>query len=134
MMNTPVPSEDFSLEVSYVAPTEGRKDDTNKCRIELVPAEMIFAVATILGDACQEGGKYPERNWEKGMKWSRVFGALMRHMWAWWAGRAPTPHSFCFGILDPETNRSHLWHAACCMAFLVTYEERAVGTDDRYKG
>ena len=39
--------------------------------------------------------------------------------------------SFLFGELDGETSFSHLWHAACCLMFLVTYEERADGTDDR---
>lgn len=65
-----------------------------------------------------------DRNWEHGMKWSRPFGALMRHMWAWWGGEPS----------DPETGRSHLWHAACCIAFLIAYEERGDGEDDRWKG
>lgn len=75
----------------------------------------------------QEG----DRNWELGMKWSRVFGALNRHLWSWWGGKGPTSKSFLFGELDEETQHSHLWHAACCIAFLVTYEERKVGEDDR---
>tara|TARA_R110000737_G_scaffold251008_1_gene260587 strand:+ start:145 stop:975 length:831 start_codon:yes stop_codon:yes gene_type:complete len=75
----------------------------------------------------QEG----DRNWELGMDWSRTFGALMRHMWYWWAGKGPTTKSFLFGSTDEETGHSHLWHAACCLAFLVTYEERNVGKDDR---
>lgn len=64
-----------------------------------------------------------ERNWEKGMAWHRPFGALMRHMWAWWRGESD----------DPETGYSHLAHAACCIAFLLAYECRAIGTDDRHK-
>lgn len=64
-----------------------------------------------------------DRNWELGMNWSRVFGALMRHMWAWWGGEK----------VDPETGKSHLWHAGCCIAFLIAYEERKVGNDDRPK-
>lgn len=65
-----------------------------------------------------------DRNWEHGMKWSRPFGALMRHMWAWWRGEDK----------DPETGRSHLWHAGCCIAFLIAYEARGDGEDDRWKG
>jgi hypothetical protein len=65
------------------------------------------------------------------MTWSRVFGALMRHMWCWWSGMQPTSKSFLFGDLDAETGKSHLWHAGCCLAFLIAYEERATGTDDR---
>jgi hypothetical protein len=55
------------------------------------------------------------------MKWGRVYGALMRHLWTWWRG----------DNLDKETGKSHLWHAVCCLAFLITYEERGIGEDDR---
>ena len=109
----------------------GHKDDTGKVRIELVPPEFIFAVATILTSGAE---KYKARNWEHGMGWGRVFGALMRHLWAWWGGKAPTTKSFLFGPLDGETGHSHLWHAGCCLAFLIAYEERGDGTDDRWAG
>lgn len=108
--------------------SEGRKDDGGKIRLELVPPELLFAVGDILTFGA---AKYEARNWEKGMSWGRVFGALMRHLWAWWGGSGPTTKSFLLGDLDPETGRSHLWHAGCCIAFLIAYEERGVGTDDR---
>jgi hypothetical protein len=104
------------------------KFDTGKIRIELVPAELIFGTAQVLTFGAN---KYGDRNWEQGMSWSRVFGAMMRHMWAWWAGQGPTCKSFVFGDLDEETGVSHLWHASCCLAFLMAYEERAIGSDDR---
>ena len=107
---------------------EGRKDDSGKIRLELIPSELLFAVGDILTFGAE---KYDDRNWEKGMSWGRVYGALMRHMWSWWAGRGPTAHSFLFGSLDGETERSHLWHAGCCIAFLIAYEERRIGEDDR---
>lgn len=107
---------------------DGIKYDIGKVRIELVPAELIFAVATILSFGAS---KYADRNWELGMKWSRVFGALMRHMWCWWAGKGPTTKNFMFGDTDEETGHSHLWHAGCCLAFLIAYEERGTGEDDR---
>lgn len=78
----------------------------------------------------QEG----ERNWERGMSWSRVFGAAMRHAWAWWGGKAPTTENFALGELDMETGKSHLWHLGCCVAFLIAFEERGTGTDDRWAG
>ena len=110
--------------------SEGRKDDAGKTRFELVPPEVVFAIAQILTFGAE---KYHDRNWEQGMSWGRVFGALMRHMWAWWGGQGPTTKSFLFGDMDEETGYSHLWHAACCIAFLVAYEERGHGTDDRFK-
>ncbi len=97
---------------------EGRKDDGDKARYDLIPPELLEATAAVLTFGAQ---KYGERNWEKGMKWGRPFAALMRHMWAWWRGEAK----------DPETGMSHLWHAACCIAFLVAFEERKIGGDDR---
>lgn len=108
---------------------EGRKDDSGKVQMELLPPEFLFATATILTFGAQ---KYSARNWERGMSWGRVFGALMRHMWAWWGGKGPSTRNFLFGDLDPETSHSHLWHAACCLAFLIAYEERGSGKDDRF--
>lgn len=110
--------------------SEGRKDDNGKARIELIPPELVFAVAEVLTFGAR---KYEARNWEKGMHWGRVFGALMRHLWAWWGGHGPTTRSFLFGELDDETGFSHLWHAGCCIAFLIAYEERGAGTDDRLR-
>lgn len=99
---------------------EGRKDDQGKIRLELIPPELLFCVGDILTSGAI---KYESRNWERGMKWSRVFGALMRHLWAWWAGEKA----------DPETGKSHLWHAGACVAFLIAYEARGTGDDDRPK-
>lgn len=109
----------------------GVKADDGKLRIDLIPPEVIFALASVLTFGAN---KYSDRNWEKGMRWGRVFGALMRHMWAWLGGKGPTTDSFLFGSIDEETKFSHLWHALCCLAFLVAYEERGHGTDDRFDG
>lgn len=98
--------------------SEGRKDDSEKLRMELLPPELLTAVADILTFGAK---KYDDRNWEKGMAWSRPYAALLRHMLAWWSGEEH----------DPETGRSHLWHAGCCIAFLIAYEQRQIGKDDR---
>tara|TARA_B110000495_G_C22794178_1_gene464095 strand:- start:277 stop:600 length:324 start_codon:yes stop_codon:yes gene_type:complete len=97
---------------------EGTKFDQDKLPYELLAPELLEATATILKFGAN---KYEARNWEKGMKWSRPFGALMRHMWAWWRKEDK----------DTETGMSHLWHAACCIMFLIAYEERQIGKDDR---
>ena len=98
--------------------TEGHKADGGKTPYHLLPPELAESVATVLHFGAM---KYGERNWENGMAWSRVFSALMRHLWAWWKGEAK----------DHETGYSHLWHAGCCIAFLIAYEERKTGQDDR---
>jgi hypothetical protein len=99
-------------------PVEGSKFDSSKPRYDLLPPELLAAVADVLTFGAN---KYGERNWELGMAWGRPFAAMMRHMWAWWRGEGR----------DPETGLSHLAHAACCVAFLLAYERRQIGTDDR---
>lgn len=125
-----IPSQPASPALPGSQPGGGIKADTGKPRMDLIPPEVLFALATVLGFGAE---KYAVRNWELGMSWGRVFGALMRHMWAWWGGQGPTTKSFAFGDLDLETGFSHLWHALCCIAFLVAYEQRGVGEDDRLK-
>ena len=98
--------------------SEGRKDDSEKLPMHLLPPELLNGVASILDFGAR---KYAPRNWEQGMAWSRVYSAMLRHMLAWWGGEDN----------DPETGKSHLWHAACCVAFLMAYEQRGVGDDDR---
>jgi len=96
----------------------GVKHDTGKSRLDLIPSEVLFA----LGDVLHEGSKkYGERNWEQGMEWGRVYGALQRHLCKWWSGID----------LDEETGKSHLHHALANLAFLLSYEQRGIGTDTR---
>ena len=122
----------FAAQSHKPALTEGAKYDTGKCRIELFPGEALFGISQVLTFGAS---KYDDRNWEKGISYGRVYGALMRHMWAWWQGKAPTGKSFLFGDVDEETSYSHLWHAGCCLVFLITYEARGMDKfDDRSKG
>jgi hypothetical protein len=97
---------------------EGRKDDGGKLPWHLLPSDAVEEILKVLAFGA---AKYEPRNWEKGMAWSRPFAALMRHMWAWWRGEKA----------DPETGLSHLAHAGCCLLFLLAYEQRKIGKDDR---
>jgi hypothetical protein len=96
------------------------KHDGLKPRVDLIPPEAIFAMGTMFRHGAE---KYDDRNWEKGMKWSRVFGSTIRHLWAWWGGED----------IDPDSKQPHLYSAACCVAMLIAYRERKAGTDDRWK-
>lgn len=98
--------------------TEGRKDDTGKLPWDLLPGDALEEIVKVLDFGAR---KYDRRNWESGMAWSRPFAALMRHMWAWWGGQDK----------DPETGISHLAHAGACILFLLSYEKRRIGVDDR---
>lgn len=100
--------------------SEGVKYDTEKPRYDLIPPEALESLAKILTFGAE---KYGAHNWEYGMDWHRPYAAAQRHMWAWWNGEDN----------DPETGESHLDHALCCVAFLLTYEKRGVGTDDRWR-
>ncbi len=102
----------------FAQQTEGVKFDAGKPRYDLYPPEALEGTTKVLTFGAV---KYADRNWEKGMSWGRVFGACMRHLWAWWKGEDT----------DPESGLPHLDHAACCIAFLQTYSARRCGTDDR---
>lgn len=103
---------------AFGALSEGRKDDAGKDPWHLMPFDALRAVAKVLRTGAD---KYGSRNWEEGMAWSRLFGACLRHLIAWHEGEKQ----------DPETGYSHLWLAACNVLFLVAYEIRGIGHDDR---
>ena len=97
------------------------KFDHGKLRHDLVPPEVVNAIAAVLTFGAT---KYGERGWQRGMDWSRVYGAAQRHMLAFWGG----------DDIDEESGMPHLWHALTNMAFLVSYQALSVGRDDRWKG
>jgi len=68
---------------SDVYQSPGRKLDGGKCRYELIPPEALEALAQLYTDGA---AKYGDRNWERGMSWSRLFGAMCRHGWKWFRG------------------------------------------------
>lgn len=96
------------------------KEDGGKNRVDLLPIQPLEDIAEVLTFGAQ---KYADHNWRGGFKWSRLYGALFRHMFAWIKGQDK----------DPETGLSHLAHAGCCILFLLEHEKRKLGEDDRYK-
>jgi hypothetical protein len=100
-----------------VAP--GYKTDEGKVRLDLVSPHAIWAMGEVLTAGLAAG--YPERNWEKGMAWHRMYGAAMRHLQRWWGGED----------IDPQSGISHLSHALFSIAALVHYDIECTGEDDR---
>lgn len=98
--------------------TDTIKNDGGKIRLDLLPVGPLKAIAEVLTVAL---AKYPARNWESGMAWSRCYASLLRHSFAWWAGEDN----------DPETGLSHLAHCGCNILFLLEYIQKKRGTDDR---
>jgi len=102
----------------------GVKYDEGKTADELLPPELEEAVATVLAFGAK---KYAARNWEMGMSWSRPYAAARRHLRNWFARR-----DFGNGPgKDRDSGYSDLWHAATNIAFLISYEARGKGEDDR---
>jgi hypothetical protein len=85
--------------------------------MELIPPEPTRGLAEVLTFGAN---KYADRNWEKGMDWSRCLGSLKRHLQCWEEGQQT----------DAETGISHLDHIICNAYFLSTYEKRGIGNND----
>lgn len=92
--------------------------DDGKLRMELVPPVVVEAIAEVL---TMGAGKYGERNWEKGMLWSRCIGSLMRHLFAFLRGED----------IDSESGLLHISHVLCNAAFIRQYYATHPELDDR---
>lgn len=94
------------------------KYDSEKIRVELLPYNALLEIAKVMTIGAT---KYGDNNWRKGMLWSRLYGACLRHLIAWYEGQDK----------DEETGLLHLAHAGCCILFLITYQLLGLGTDNR---
>ncbi len=99
---------------------EGAKHDGGK-----IPLELLSPVALEeLGKVLQFGAKkYAAWNWAKGIAYSRILGAILRHVFAYMRGEDK----------DPETGLSHIAHAMTECMFLLHYEKFKTEFDDRPK-
>lgn len=98
--------------------TQGNKQDAGKLRFDLIPPRPLEELARVytIGAA-----KYADRGWEKGLRWGRVFAAMMRHAWSWWRGERT----------DPVDGQHHLASVAWCALALMEYERTHPELDDR---
>lgn len=94
------------------------KYDESKTRFDLLPAHALERVACVY---TYGASKYPAHNWRKGMEWSRVYAAIQRHLWAFWAGKN----------LDAESGLPHLAHAVFGCLSLLDYAVTCPENDDR---
>lgn len=102
---------------------EGAKFDTGKVRLELWSPDAEWGVGQVLTGGAN---KYDDRNWEKGILFSRVIGAIKRHRNA---------IERCEDI-DPEWGLFHADHLMCEAMFLSHYfhnYEKYKKFDDRPK-
>ena len=97
---------------------KGLKFDADKLRLDLLPTEALEELSKVYAFGAK---KYAAHNWRKGMLWSRLFGACLRHLFAWWRGEDK----------DSESGLSHLIHASFCVLTLLDFERSHPEKDDR---
>lgn len=118
--------EHLTEKTSQVEPqspaTEALKFDGEKVPLDLLPFESIEEIAKVLQFGAK---KYSANNWREhgGIKWGRLSGAALRHIFAWSKGEDN----------DPESGLSHLAHAGCCILFLLSNILNNRAEDDRFK-
>lgn len=89
----------------------GVKYDNDKPQWTLVPFKAMTEVVDVLTYGAK---KYAPDNWKKVPDARRRYiDAGFRHFVAYASGEK----------LDPETGKSHLAHAMCCMLFLLAFDK-----------
>lgn len=98
----------------------GQKLDDGKLPLQLLDPAALEEVAKVLAVGAK---KYSPNNWRKGLSYTRVVGATLRHIFAFMRGEDN----------DPETGLSHIAHAKCELMFLLSYIlSKRTDLDDRY--
>ena len=103
-MSVKTPKKNFDIKVG------GVKYDGGKVPLDLLPMEALMEVGEVLKYGAE---KYAPYNWARGMLYSRLISACLRHIFSYNKGEDN----------DPETKRSHIAHAICCLLFLLEYEK-----------
>lgn len=89
-----------------------------KPRPMLVPVEWLEALITVMEKGAQ---KYGDNNWKKGMPYSEVLNSLERHLIQFKKGEN----------IDPDDGLSTMAKIAVNSLFLVYYQLKGIGNDDR---
>lgn len=89
-----------------------------KSRLDLISPELMIGVGNALAHGCEKhGAEYPMPT-----RWSEQYGSIMRHLVRWYAGETNDPSA---------KNLPHLAMAAARINFLMMFENRGEGVDDR---
>lgn len=103
----------------------GLRFNVDKNLMDLLPPEWEWALADV---TTQGSKKYDVRNWERGMKWSIMIGAMKRHLAKFACGER-----YDGDKLDVEagtTGCHHLAMVAWNALALMSYDLRGIGEND----
>lgn len=96
------------------------KADLCKAPLSLIPRSALIEEAHVLAYGA---GKYDLHNWRKGMEWSRLCDAILRHVTSFADGED----------FDQESGLHHLAHARASCGFLIEYMESHPELDNRHR-
>jgi len=94
----------------------GVKYDVGKLRYDLIPPEVLEALASVLTHGAD---KYGDDNWKDGIQYNRVYAALERHLQDWRKGN----------LIDKDSELPAIWHVLANICFLVYFESK----QDKYE-
>jgi len=90
----------------------GQKHDATKPKWNLLPLKQVEHITSVLTFGAQ---KYEAGGWRHvDDATNRYFAAALRHLTAWQTGEK----------LDPESGLPHLAHAACCLIFMMWFDDK----------
>lgn len=97
------------------------KFDATKVRVDLLPIDPMLDVANVFGFGAR---KYFANSYRQGqtVAWSRTYGSIIRHLFAFWNGEDN----------DPESGLPHLAHAGTQLFILMEHAKHNRDKDDRF--
>ena len=101
---------------------KGTKHDNGKSRVDLLDSDFLMAMGECLKYGAEKPG-YGSHNWRGGLAYSRIIGAILRHIFAINRGED----------IDPESRFPHTAHLGCEVQFLHWMMKYKPELDDRFK-
>lgn len=109
----------FCRSFELVKKDKGIKNDSGKPSVEYIPREALEGAGRAFGFGAQ---KYAPHNFKLGLAYSRLAGAIMRHLAAFMDNESK----------DPESGLSHLDHLLSSASMLKYMEVNRPDMDDRF--
>lgn len=107
-------------ETRVTDPVTGGEKGSKLAQLGSLDPQALYTLSEVSG---MGASKYSAFNFLQGYAWSLSFNALQRHLLKFWAGDE----------LDAESGLPHLGHAAWHCLALLSFYQRQLGTDDRFR-